>query len=75
MGLQELVGEGKRGGGGKRLNWIRGVLIETGEKGQTPGLGVHRCKHSFDTQTSSRGPGGGVSSAQAETIQTFPGER
>lgn len=27
------MGDGERGGWGKRLNWIRGVLIETGEKG------------------------------------------
>lgn len=32
MGLQE--GMGRRAGGGKRLKWIRGALIETGEKGR-----------------------------------------
>lgn len=41
-------GEGQEGG--KRLKWIRGVSIETGEKGQTPGV---RCteKQAFSPHT------------------------
>lgn len=48
MGLRERMGDGKRG---KRLNWIRRVLIETGEKGQTPGVGARISKLSLNTHT------------------------
>lgn len=48
VGLRERMGDGKRG---KRLNWIRRVLIETGEKGQTPGVGARISKLSLNTHT------------------------
>lgn len=75
------MGDGERGGwegGGERLNWIRGVLIETGEKGGKLLELVHtEASILFDigthTHTSSQGPEGGVSSVKPETIQTFPG--
>lgn len=53
-------GEGQEGG--KRLKWIRGVSIETGEKGQTPGVGAQRSRLSLHTHTSSQHPEGGVTS-------------
>lgn len=40
-------GEEWRGGGCKRLNWIRGGMIETGEEGQTPGVGANTGGHSL----------------------------
>ena len=39
------------GDGGKRLKWIRRVLIETGDKGRTPGVDAHISKLSLDTHT------------------------
>ena len=43
--------DGGWGDGAKRLNWIRRVLIETGDKGRTPGVGAHISKLSIDTHS------------------------
>lgn len=61
LGEGELTGRGVNvgaprvdggwGDGAKRLNWIRRVLIETGDKGRTPGVGAHISKLSFDTHS------------------------
>lgn len=48
--LSPPMGEGGRDGregGCKRLNWIRGGMIETGEKGRTPGVGANTGGHSL----------------------------
>lgn len=47
------MGDGKVGvvGGGERLTWIRRVLIETGEKGQTLGVGAHTSKLTLNIET------------------------
>lgn len=37
--------------GEERLTWIRRVLIETGEKGQTLGVGAHTSKLTLNIET------------------------
>lgn len=52
-GAPERMGDGKVGvvGGEERLTWIRRVLIETGEKGQTLGVGAHTSKLTLNIET------------------------